>query len=97
MSFIDKLEKSIIGKIMKVENAKTIEEGIKAVQEGEITKNLKALENFDQPASQKLFARYINAVKENAKKESALLKESERLNVEGRVIIDGEEFIDLNK
>lgn len=68
MSFIDKLEKSIIGKIMKIENAKTKEEGKELIKESEVSKHLKALKNFDEVSAEKLQTRYIDVVKSNSEK-----------------------------
>lgn len=62
------LERKIIGLLMKIENAKTFEDGKKAIQEGNINKHLLAIKPIDEVSHDELQARYMKAVKTNSQR-----------------------------
>ena len=62
------LERKIIGLIMKIENAKTYEDGKEAIMGGKINKHLKAIKPIDEVSYEELNTRYMKAVTVNSQK-----------------------------
>lgn len=63
------LENIIRGKIMAIKNAKTKADGIKMIQEANLTSKLELLKKSDEAASDTLKTLYMNTVKQNSQKQ----------------------------
>ena len=68
------IEKTIIGKLIALENTKYVEEGVGIIQEAKLGVKLKALKSIDEVSYGTLSKRYLEAAKSNSKKPSEILE-----------------------
>jgi hypothetical protein len=62
------IEKTIVGKLIALENAKTKSEGIDIIKSAKINVKIKALSSIDEVSANELKERYFKAVKTNSNK-----------------------------
>ena len=68
MSFANQVERKIKGIILKIENAKTKDEGVAIIKEGNVSLKIDRLSEMNEAEATFLKGKYLEAVKSNSDK-----------------------------